>query len=402
VEAPYDAGRVTFLAFNPARPPLAGAKGAPSFWKDLLGAAAAGEKRDTLEARMRPPHLLGSTPLAQQAGTFPNVAPPAIGGLFVIILIYLAVVGPGDYIGLRLLRRLELTWLTFPAYVVGFTALILLLGGAFMRGSGHLRETAVRDHFLDSEFSRHRAVAAVLAPSDTTYRFEDAEPVSTDFRTRSLYEDTSGDLARVSVVHGRTQEVRDWSIHRGHTGLALVDRCGKGPSPLTYAVESLDDSRVVLTVQNGSGAAYTSAMLVTPRGAYWLSHIPPGEGRLEGPRNYRTYREFADADGARLDAPEHPQHFAYDEGHDRITEDELNRQVMKTLITLCFPPPLPPTRTDGPTGIARSLDARRWVDSGGSVLLAWSQAPEDPVRFDPRPLHRTALVLTRFFKGPSP
>jgi hypothetical protein len=406
VESAHDAGRVTFVAFDPSRTPFTQWKEARRFWSWLLQAPPRPDRGPNPEelATPRAPRILGSATLAQLAATFPDVAPPAIGGLFLLILLYLAVVGPGDYFLLRSLRRLELTWITFPVYVVAFTGLILLIGGAFMRTAAHQRETRVVDHFLETESSRERSIAAVLAPAHVSFRFEDAEPISQDFLSRTLYRGTGTELAALTVTHGRTREVREWILQRGATGLAAADRVAQAPPPLTYSIEAEGDGCSV-TVRNTGGVPYEAAMLVTPRGVYAVGSLPAGESRHRASKRHASARAWADAEGARpvRATPEERYGARWgDEQQERISERQLNDQVRKFLLGMSFPPRERPAAEEDLTGMAQSLDATRWIESGGSALFAWSWAGETSLRFAPDPARKTSLTLSRFFLGPKP
>ncbi len=406
VESALDAGRVSFVAFDPSRGPFTQWKEARKFWAWLLKPPSAPPARDpnSPDTAAKAPRILGSATLAQLAATFPDVAPPAIGGLFLLIILYLVVVGPGDYFLLRSLRRLELTWITFPVYVTAFTALILVIGGAFMRTAAHQRETRVVDHFLETQFSRERSVAAVLAPADVSFAFEEAEPLSTNFLSRSLYQGTASELAALTVAHGRTRAVRQWILQRGATGLACADRVGQAPPPLTYTIDEPAGGQCAVTVRNTGGADYDGAVLVAPQGCYLLGRLPGGETKHRAERRYPSARAWADSEGARPGRvqPDFGMQSRLQSGEtqERISEAALNANLRKYLIGMSFPPAARRAEEEDLTGIAQSLDATRWVEAGGSVLFAWSSAGETTLRFTPDPARKTSLTLARFFLGP--
>jgi hypothetical protein len=82
VEANRDAGMVSFAAFDPSRAPFTGWSGAKTFWKWMLSIGRAGpppRQGEDLGSR-----AIGSQLLRSQAGRFPDVAAPEIGGLFLL------------------------------------------------------------------------------------------------------------------------------------------------------------------------------------------------------------------------------------------------------------------------------------------------------------------------------
>jgi hypothetical protein len=405
VEASRDAGRVMFAAFDPSSAPFQGWKRAPAFWTWLLNLGPAPKPNPNVVQQERAPRAIGSTLLAHQIRRFPDVAAPEIGGLFLLIILYLIVVGPIDYLLLRWLRKLEYTWFTFPAYVVLFTLFILLVGGAFIQRAAHQREIAVVDHYVESGFTRRRALGAVLAPADVIYTVEDAEPLSSNFIENDRVTDSGGKTSDVRIVRTPQRVAENWLLNRNFTGLAMVDRCSTAPSPLTYEIRRNDDA-IGLTVKNASGEIFEGAWLVTPRGVYTIPAIPPGDSTLSGPKTFPTLQDFARKQGQKNSGPEVDQwgnpSYRYNNGVG-LTETELNPEAMKALIGLSFPGAYDRTASDEPlTGLARGLPAQRWLDSGGSILLAWARKPEAVVRFDPKPGRYTSVTLYRFFQGPPP
>lgn len=407
VESAQDAGRIIFLAADPARDPFVGWAEAGEFWKWLLHlppppAAARPEEHRSLRS-------IGSYALTQQAGRFPDVAAPEIGGLFLLIILYLVVVGPLDYLLLRWLKKMEYTWFTFPGYVAAFTLFILMVGGAFIQRAAHQREIAVVDHYPDSGFVRHRALSAVLAPANVIYRVEEAQPLSSNHAGNDLSFETAEKFSQIQITRTPQKSVDNWLLFRGYTGLALADRCSQTPSPIAYTITGQDNVEVKLTVKNTSTETFESSSLITPRGAYFISSIPPGESQISGSRTSPTLADFVEKEGqrpvrlpaqpdyGRMGMPQYP-------GGDVNTgnsEQYLNPPVRKALVGLSFPTGSP-QELELLTGLARGLQAKTWLDAGGSVLLVWPQKTQAVVRFDPQPSRYTSVTLLRFFQGPPP
>jgi hypothetical protein len=396
VEASRDAGRVTFAAVNPANPPFQGWAGAPGFWKWLLKAGPLPKPNPNAVVNERAPRAIGSLMLSQQIRRFPDVAAPEIGGLFLLIILYLVVVGPLDYLLLRWLRKLEYTWFTFPGYVVLFTLFILLIGGAFIKRAAHQREIAVVDHYAESGFTRKHALSAVLAPDDVIYKVEDAEPLSSNFIDNDRMTDSSGKTSDIRMIRTPQPLAENWLINRNFTGLAMVDRCSTGTSPLTYTITSQDNASVGLTLKNATGEAFEGAWLVTPQGVYSIPALPMGESTLSALRTSATLQEFVRKEGER-EQRDYPINGA------GLTERDLNPQVMKVLLGLSFPAATERLDEAEPrTGLAKGLQANHWVEGGGSILLAWPRKIEPVAQFDPKPGRCTSVTLYRFFQGPPP
>jgi hypothetical protein len=402
VESSRDAGRILFLAADPSREPFSGWSGAGPFWRWLLRIPA--PQPPSRPEDQTAPLAIGSVSLADQAGRFPDVAAPEIGGLFLLIVLYLIVVGPLDYLLLRWLRKLEYTWFTFPAYVALFTLFILLVGGAFIQRAAHQREIAVVDYYPETGFVRHRALSAVLAPADVIYRAGDAQPLSSNFVKNDLSSDSSEKFNDIRILRAPERSVENWLLLRNWTALALADRCSVSPSPLTYAITMQDNVEIRLTLKNATGETFENSSLVTPRGAYWIGSIPPGETQASGIRTSPTLEAFVEKEGQRPVRQARPQ---YNYGRfdnapsGSATEQQINPPIRKALVGLSFPTGST-ADLEALTGLARGLQAKRWIDAGGTILLVWPQRTDAIVHYDPKPARHTSVTLHRFFQGPPP
>jgi hypothetical protein len=72
--------------------------------------------------------------IKDKLGDIPGVAPLPMSWLLAFSLVYLFAIGPFDYFLLRALNRQPATWITFPIYIVVFSA-IALVGTSMAKGS---------------------------------------------------------------------------------------------------------------------------------------------------------------------------------------------------------------------------------------------------------------------------
>lgn len=398
VEGCRGAGTSTFIAFDPAKEPFAKWEGAGKFWAWALPPRAAPDPAPSLETG-GPPESIGAMSLASHAGTFPDVAPPAIGGLFVLIVIYLVVVGPFDYFVLRKLKKLELTWITFPAYVVLFTLLILFAGGAFIERAAYQRELVVIDRAADLGQERRRAISAVLSPRNQRYAIRDAEPVSSNYLPSRM---DALELGNALLLRAPEIRLEGWTVARGATGLVVSDRAVQSKGGLSWI--QIGEGR--LRTSNGGGASIRPAALVTKGGVFEVDPIPPGAGevRLKARGSLEDFLRAENAHAVPESAPGEEvdwrwrQQAGYGErpAAPGVNENALDGQLRRALLALSFGAPARPL-----TGFAKSLDVRRWLDAGGSVLLAWEKPERAEAAFDPLPSRFTGLTMIRYFQGPA-
>ncbi|HVW00355.1 MAG TPA: hypothetical protein VHB77_08445 [Planctomycetaceae bacterium] len=127
VQAPYGFGRVTFLALDLDRAPLANWEGLNMFYRRLLtDDLQPGRQRQRSESAQLA--QLGVTDLGSQLQFalehFPSVSRPSMFGVLGWLLLYLVLIGPLDYLLVhRVLKRPEWTWFTLPLLVIGAAAL---------------------------------------------------------------------------------------------------------------------------------------------------------------------------------------------------------------------------------------------------------------------------------------
>jgi hypothetical protein len=136
VDLAYGAGRVLLITFDPADEPVASSPGgeAAATWSAVLGRVAppiAAFSRQGVPLVLAPTATRGTAPLSPAAlddalasllnDTPANSLPPlgVLGGLLVL---YVLLAGPINYLVLRGLKRRELMWVTIPLTSVLFTA----------------------------------------------------------------------------------------------------------------------------------------------------------------------------------------------------------------------------------------------------------------------------------------
>ncbi|HEX5269590.1 MAG TPA: hypothetical protein VFW33_03835, partial [Gemmataceae bacterium] len=132
VQAPCGLGRVIVVAFDLDEQPYTGWKGREEFWKrikDINEPSNIGEglRQDRFNNNWRFNDAtqggeLGGK-LVRSLESFPDVPVISFGWVALFILVYILIVGPLDYFFLKkVVKRLELTWITFPAVVIVISA----------------------------------------------------------------------------------------------------------------------------------------------------------------------------------------------------------------------------------------------------------------------------------------
>lgn len=170
-------GKVTVLLFSPEREPMRSWKNLPAFWAVLAEV----------------PSLWYVAPDVNRAGGWSSdgifgamidtrqVHRLPVGWLLLLLLVYLAVIGPLDQYWLKRIGKPMLTWITFPCYVVLFSLLIYFIGYKLRAGESEWNELHVVDVLLHRESVdlRGQTYASVYSPVNQKYLLEGAQKIAT-------------------------------------------------------------------------------------------------------------------------------------------------------------------------------------------------------------------------------
>jgi hypothetical protein len=168
VSRPYGSGVVVFTAFDLLDPNIKGWDGAPALWRDLLRcgnetvsgrdvlAAAAENNQSTLR--------IGDALAGRRATSAP---PLSLVGLFCGA--YLILLVPVNYFVLKRLDRREMTWVTAPLLIAGFTLASYLVARSLKGGDLTVNRALVIETQANSDQAAGYAQMTVYSPRRSTY-----------------------------------------------------------------------------------------------------------------------------------------------------------------------------------------------------------------------------------------
>jgi len=122
IERSLNRGTIDFVALDLATAPFEGWSGTMGFWQKLVEPGAAypeGMPVDMSLRQMRSGSFYGALT------NIPTLDLPSLGALSALLLAYIVLVGPVNYLVLRRMHRLHLAWVTIPLLT------LLFAGGAF-------------------------------------------------------------------------------------------------------------------------------------------------------------------------------------------------------------------------------------------------------------------------------
>ena len=125
-EASYGRGSVVLLGFDPAVPWIADSSAGDALWHQLLP--------QTSGPVLNPLAITDDSQIVYALQNLPSVDLPPIEQLFVLLVAYIVLIGPINYLILRRLDKREWAWVTIPALVAVFAVGSYGLG-ATLKGS---------------------------------------------------------------------------------------------------------------------------------------------------------------------------------------------------------------------------------------------------------------------------
>ncbi len=177
VRGPLGFGRVTLIGVDVEEKIFADWADRGLFWVQALDLKRDRFQEDAGEAMMGGParfYATGVTDLASQLRVsleqFPRVKLVPFGLVAFLIFLYILAIGPGDYFFLKkVLKRMELTWITFPLIVTA-VSLLAYFAAYRLKGSDLLvNKVDLVDVDQVSGLTRGRSWATLFSPQNRDY-----------------------------------------------------------------------------------------------------------------------------------------------------------------------------------------------------------------------------------------
>ena len=387
VDAPRGRGRITLLTFNTEREPFLSWKNKSWFWA-RLGEVPARlfDSNDFLQrGGWSVDGLFGAMIDSKQVRKLP------LAWLLLLLVAYLLVIGPFDRYWLKKINRQMLTWITFPCYVVFFSALIYFIGFKLRAGDSELNELNFVDVLPGSV--RGRTFTSIYSPANNRYTLAGGQKFSSmrgEFMGGYSHggESSQGDI----VARGNSFEasvfVPVWTSQ-----LFVSDWMEPvmQKSPLSVKVTIIAGGWKVIA-ENSSANKLTDAHVIIDRHVYLLGELPAGV-----PKEFtlKTGQGTPLMDFARL----HGNQFINAVQQRRNTFGNSRPDIFPNLAFAAMGASFVSLVTEGSEAYQRfvslrGLDLASEADADSVILLAWDagHSMTKPFnRFDPSRLRRDTL-----------
>jgi len=177
VRGPYGFGRVTLVGLDVDAKPFSGWPDRTLFWikaMDLKAPSGAAESTTPAPGRIFNRNVSDlATFVRQSLDQFQGMTVIPFGWVAGFIAIYILLIGPGDYFFLKkVLKRMELTWITFPAIVVTVSLLAYFAAYRIKGTDLRVNQIDVVDVDIPAKITRGTTWLNLFSPQNRDYTVE--------------------------------------------------------------------------------------------------------------------------------------------------------------------------------------------------------------------------------------
>ncbi|HEY4634787.1 MAG TPA: hypothetical protein VIH00_12800, partial [Candidatus Limnocylindrales bacterium] len=269
-EMTYGSGSVAIVGFDPTLPWIAGTPAATGLWQRLLPPRVA-----------LGPAIADDSQILTAVSSVPTLALPPVGGLLLLLVGYIVLIGPINYLVLRRIDRREWAWITMPVLIVVFAAGAFAYG-AFLRGSDILlHEVAIVRGAPGTTEGVAQAYYGIFSPGRGTYQVRVpggallSAPINGEFLGNP-----DGTASVLDILQGDPSSVRDLAVAIG--GFRILRAESQIEAPALDVDIRLVDGKLVGEVRNDSPRTIEDAAVVLGSTVVKIGDIPAGETRPVG------------------------------------------------------------------------------------------------------------------------
>jgi hypothetical protein len=382
-------GRITVLNFSAEREPFLSWKNRAWFWSKLAEvppAAFLNPNSMVVPSRLSSDGIFGAMIDTKQVRKLP------LGWLLALLVAYLVVIGPLDQYWLKKINRQMLTWLTFPCYVVVFSALIYFIGFHLRAGELEWNELNVVDILPDNDRAvlRGQTYLSIYSPNNARYPLAGSEKFAT---LRGEYVGNFGgnqEKGRTLVTQTGNNFQAEADVPVWMSQLLVSDWVQPSGLPFDLTARR-GDSGWEVTVDNKMDRALPGVRAVLDGRIYDLGEVPASQIKTFSLGTNRSTRvsEMAGHYGDTFRSAVQARNNTFGNNGNPIS-DLASGSVAASFLT--YVNHGGGQSWDNFTGPA-SLDLSRFATEGYAIVLAWvpDYSPSELNRFKARRTHRNTL-----------
>jgi hypothetical protein len=261
-QAPYGSGSVTVLGVDPTVGWISESTAGRALWPALIPARAEGTVA-----------IADDSQIVGAVSNLPSLALPPLGGLLLLLIGYIALIGPINYLVLRRIDRREWAWVTMPILIVGFAVGAYAFGSALRGSSIIVNEVGIVRGAPDATEGSAQVYLGVFSPTRGTYQV--AVPGGALLSSPISGDVFGGTSASLDVIQGDPSRVRDLAV--GFGSLRTIRAESQAVVPKVHAELSLLDGTLVGFVRNDSQVKLERPAVVLGGDVKVLKDLLPGE-----------------------------------------------------------------------------------------------------------------------------
>jgi hypothetical protein len=381
-------GRITVLTFSPEREPFVSWKNRAWFWSKLADVPA--------NAFLNPNAMVVANRLSSD-GIFramietKQVRKLPLGWLLALLVAYLVVIGPLDQYWLKKINRQMLTWVTFPCYVVFFSALIYFIGFHLRAGELEWNELNVVDILPDNERAvlRGQTYLSIYSPNNAHYQMAGNQKFAS-LRGEYLGNFGGNQEGSSAVVNQTGNSFQaDALVPVWTSELFVSDWVEPAALPLDMSVKRVSEGWEV-TVNNGLDRLMPGLRVVLDGRIYTLGDLPASETKTFAVTGQGTLiSDMARQYGDRFRNAVQELRNSFGNNSNPITDLSQGATAASFLSYVNNSGQETWNNFTGPS----NLDLSRFTVGHYAILLAWDagHSPTSLNQFTPKRLHRDTL-----------
>ncbi len=272
----YGEGIVDYLAVDPGLAPIREWRGKRELWQTL---AVTPNQRPGWSEGFR--DWDAAERVVQQS---PGFDLPSALQMFGMLALYILMIGPVNYLALRITGRRELAWVTIPALVVVFSILAYFTGFSLRGTRATLNRLSVVQVWPDSDRAQVDGLLGVLSPRRTTYRLAappglTLRPLVDSSSTTPIGLNSVQQATEIEQgsVHSASNVLVDASLIAGFATTGFIDDAPHIDGEATFKLDSNGSAQISGRLTNTTGFALEDAVILAPGGFQQLGLLEPEE-----------------------------------------------------------------------------------------------------------------------------
>ena len=262
-QAAIGQGQVVVLGIDPSVPAVAGAPGANGMWRRMVGPFTG--------QSLNPLVLQDDSQIVAALNSLPAVALPDLGLLFGLIVVYIVVIGPIDYLVLRRIDRREWAWVTMPVLVLVFSVGTYAVGMGLKGTDVIVDQLAIVRAAAGSDHGLAQAYVGIFSPNRRTFEVAVGDDA---LIANPVYMAQNGGGVPLDIVGGESSRLRGYEVGFGVLRAFRAEAPVETPrvdADLTYADGVLEG-----TLTNRSDQALESVAVTWGGQATVVPELAPG------------------------------------------------------------------------------------------------------------------------------